>query len=202
MRIEAEKWRDTALRAEISQKLQAEFQERIRAELHQAQFLQQAILPSREQMAHISAQYGLKIEAHFEPAFELAGDYWGAQAIDQNYLAILLLDVTGHGVGAALATFYLHSLFSHVVGKLAAHRRDQNAKQDMSTTPPDPAEILAELNDGFHQAMPMGTLASGFLLIYDRRSGEFCWSAAAAPAALYFPHQSDTSNLYKAVADC
>ena len=193
-RIEAEKWRDTALRAELAQKLQAEFQERIGAELRQAQFLQQAILPSPEQMAQISAHYGLKIEAHFEPAFELAGDYWGVQAIDKNYLAILLLDVTGHGVGAALATFYLHSLFSHVVAKLAAHRSDRTVTQENVTAPPDPAQILAELNDGFHQAMPMGTLASGFLLIYDRRSGEFCWSAAAAPAALYLPHQSDKAR--------
>jgi len=42
------------------------------------------------------------IDWHYEPSSELAGDSFGYYWIDSDHLAIYLLDVCGHGVGAAL----------------------------------------------------------------------------------------------------
>jgi sigma-B regulation protein RsbU (phosphoserine phosphatase) len=42
------------------------------------------------------------IDWHYEPTGELAGDSFGYHQIDNEHLAIYLLDVCGHGVGAAL----------------------------------------------------------------------------------------------------
>jgi sigma-B regulation protein RsbU (phosphoserine phosphatase) len=42
------------------------------------------------------------IDWHYEPSTELAGDSFGYHWIDKDHLAIYLLDVCGHGVGAAL----------------------------------------------------------------------------------------------------
>jgi sigma-B regulation protein RsbU (phosphoserine phosphatase) len=42
------------------------------------------------------------IDWHYEPSTELAGDSFGYHWIDDDHLAIYLLDVCGHGVGAAL----------------------------------------------------------------------------------------------------
>jgi len=42
------------------------------------------------------------IDWHYEPTGELAGDSFGYHHIDDEHLAIYLLDVCGHGVGAAL----------------------------------------------------------------------------------------------------
>jgi sigma-B regulation protein RsbU (phosphoserine phosphatase) len=42
------------------------------------------------------------IDWHYEPTGELAGDSFGYHQIDNDHLAIYLLDVCGHGVGAAL----------------------------------------------------------------------------------------------------
>ena len=42
------------------------------------------------------------IDWHYEPTGELAGDSFGYHRIDDDHLAIYLLDVCGHGVGAAL----------------------------------------------------------------------------------------------------
>ncbi|MDI9349839.1 MAG: fused response regulator/phosphatase [Candidatus Symbiobacter sp.] len=152
-----------------TQNLQAEFQTRIARELRQAQYLQRAILPSDDHIARMSHHYGLNIQAHFEPAAELAGDYWGVHPIDADHVAVILLDVTGHGVGAALANFFLFSHYTHWVAQGVTN----------------PAAILSHMNQAFYQAMKLGSFASGFLLIYDRSTGNFCWSAAASPAALY-----------------
>ena len=181
LRSENAKWREAAHQAEFAQKLQAEFHQRIAAELAQAHALQLAILPNNEQISRISAHYGLKISVHFEPAFELAGDYWTLRPIDADHLAIILLDVTGHGIGAALATFYLHAQLTHLLP-------DSTVPSSSSTSPAiNPAQSLASLSALLHKAMPMGTLASGILLIYDRRRGEFSWSSAASPPAISLP---------------
>lgn len=71
----------------------------------------------------------------FQPSDELGGDAFGYHWIDDNHLAIYLLDVCGHGVGAALLS----------VSVLNALRANSLPGVDFRR----PAEVLAALNRSF-----------------------------------------------------
>ncbi len=45
---------------------------------------------------------GLNADWHFVPSGQLSGDTFGYHNIDENHLAIYLIDVSGHGIGPAL----------------------------------------------------------------------------------------------------
>jgi len=71
-------------------------QKRLSKELDDAAKYVRSILPDPvETPSHT-------IDWHYEPTGELAGDSFGYHRIDDDHLAIYLLDVCGHGVGAAL----------------------------------------------------------------------------------------------------
>ncbi len=71
-------------------------QKRLAKELEDAAQYVRSILPNPvSTLSHT-------IDWHYEPTGELAGDSFGYHHIDDDHLAIYLLDVCGHGVGAAL----------------------------------------------------------------------------------------------------
>ena len=48
------------------------------------------------------AQQPLQVDWHYQPSTELGGDAFGYHWIDDEHFALYLLDVCGHGVGAAM----------------------------------------------------------------------------------------------------
>ena len=75
------------------------------------------------------------IDWHYEPTGELAGDSFGYHRIDDDHLAIYLLDVCGHGVGAALLS----------VTAINAIRTSGIKGVDFH----DPSAVLEGLNEAF-----------------------------------------------------
>ena len=75
------------------------------------------------------------IDWHYEPTGELAGDSFGYHRIDDDHLAIYLLDVCGHGVGAALLS----------VSAINAIRTSGINGVDFL----DPSAVLEGLNEAF-----------------------------------------------------
>jgi hypothetical protein len=69
----------------------------IESELETARHIQTSILP-----AYVPAIPGLRIAASYNPMSAVAGDYYQFLPTDDRHLGILIADVTGHGVGAAL----------------------------------------------------------------------------------------------------
>ena len=70
-------------------------QRRLDKELKDAALYVRSILPDPVALPN-------SIDWHYEPTGELAGDAFGYHHIDDEHMAIYLLDVCGHGVGAAL----------------------------------------------------------------------------------------------------
>lgn len=96
----------------------------INKELQIANQIQSSILP-RE----VPQLTGLEIVARYLPMSAVAGDFYDFLVVDDRHLGILVADVTGHGVPAALIASMLKVAF---VGQIAhAH---------------DPARVLAGLN--------------------------------------------------------
>jgi serine phosphatase RsbU (regulator of sigma subunit) len=96
----------------------------INKELQIANQIQSSILP-RE----VPRLAGLEIAARYVPMSAVAGDFYDFLVMDERHIGILVADVTGHGVPAALIASMLKVAFA-----------GQTAHAD------DPAAVLAGLN--------------------------------------------------------
>lgn len=57
----------------------------------------------------------LEIKSRYLPALEIGGDFFDAKMIDENRIGIVLGDVSGHGISAALLTSMLGMMFNTLV---------------------------------------------------------------------------------------
>ncbi|MBF0393149.1 MAG: fused response regulator/phosphatase [Alphaproteobacteria bacterium] len=139
-----------------------DYRARLEGELVVARDMQQSLLPTESLMDEISASHGLRIAAHFEPCSELGGDGWGLADLGDGRVAVWLVDFTGHGVGAAVNTFRLHTLMS-----------------EMPPDPSDPARYLAALNARLCGLLRIGQFATFLYGILDTRAHVFTYAGAA-----------------------
>jgi len=96
----------------------------INKELEIARQIQGSTLPKS-----VPALAGVEIAARYLPMAAVAGDFYDFLQVDDRHLGVLVADVTGHGVPAALIASMLKVAF-------AAQERHAH----------DPARVLAELN--------------------------------------------------------
>lgn len=90
---------------------------RMEKELETAQAVQSRFFPS-----HSFEHARLRLAGRYVPASECAGDWWHYAQVG-NQLVVVVGDVTGHGVSAALVTAAAHSTFSLVIQQFKAHPR-------------------------------------------------------------------------------
>jgi len=99
--------------------------ERLKRDLELAKEVQTSFLPK-----HLPTVGGYEFFAHYEPAQEVGGDYYGFVPLPPSRLAITLGDVAGKGVPAAL-----------LMAKLSSDTRF------CTLTEPDPGLAIGKLND-------------------------------------------------------
>lgn len=104
--------------------------ERLRFDLELARGVQRSFLPLR-----LPEVPGYEFFAHYEPAYEVGGDYYDFIPLPRQRVAVLLGDVVGKGVAAAL-----------LMAKLSADARF------CMLTDPDPAAAFTRLNFLMHQS--------------------------------------------------
>src|SRR5437764_690070 len=107
------------IREQLAQQLYA-----IQKELETARQIQHSILPS--QIPKIS---GIDIAARYIPMTAVAGDFYDFIIVDERHIGILVADVSGHGMPAALIASMLKIALAAQVAKAA-----------------NPAEVLHGLN--------------------------------------------------------
>jgi sigma-B regulation protein RsbU (phosphoserine phosphatase) len=138
--------------------------------------VQQALLPPSDLEAGT-----LRIAHAFHPCDDLAGDGVGIVPLPGQRMGLYLLDVSGHGVGAALLSFTLnHLLSSAVEGALLT-----SAVGEAPAVVP-PALVAERLNRQF----PMERSRQYFTLVYgviDTQSGAFEYIIAGHPAPVFVP---------------
>jgi sigma-B regulation protein RsbU (phosphoserine phosphatase) len=98
--LEKKHWRD---QEQKTWKALVESQEKIAASLSEAARYVESLLP-RKMSSPVVFDY------FFRPSAQLGGDIFDCHRIDDGHLAIYLLDVSGHGVGAALLSVSLMNL--------------------------------------------------------------------------------------------
>ena len=67
-------------------------------------------LPDSEQIKQLEAKYGWEIATFFEPARQVAGDFYDVFEIGDRHLGFVIADVCDKGVGAALFMALFRSL--------------------------------------------------------------------------------------------
>ena len=140
------------------------YRARLAAELALATRLHEGLLPSAGELAEIEASLGVAIAGRCMPSSELGGDFWCVRRVGATKLAVLLADVSGHGVTAALNSFRVHALVPTSIDSAS-----------------DPARLLGEINRGLRRLMPSGDFATAFYGLIDTVAGTLTYAAAASP---------------------
>ncbi len=136
--------------------------ERIEGELALARRIQARLLP-----AGPPAVPGVELAGTTEPAREVGGDYYDFIALGDGRVALVIADVSGKGVGAAL----LMSAF-----------RASLMSQDLAREPV--ATVLARLNRFLHHSVEPGKFVTAFVGVLDGAGGRLVYSNAGHNAPL------------------
>jgi serine phosphatase RsbU (regulator of sigma subunit) len=141
----------------------------IRQELETARDIQLSILPQS-----IPAIRGLDIAASYLPMTSVAGDFYDFAVIDDYNLGILVADVSGHGMPAALIASMLKIAFA-----------------GQSTHTSDPARVLTGLNHALYGKF-QGHYVTAAYAVIDTRNQTFCYAGAGHPPILLRDEVSGT----------
>jgi PAS domain S-box-containing protein len=138
--------------------------------------VQQALLPP----ASLQLE-GLDIASVMSPCTDLAGDAVGVLRLPRRQVGLYMLDVSGHGVGAALLSFTLNHMLSPAAeGALLI----EDSGQGLGVVAP--SRVAERLNRQF----PMDRTRQYFTLVYgvfDPVHGRFSYVMAGHPAPIVLP---------------
>ncbi len=146
---------------------------RLRFDLRAAAKVQRAALPARPPQVP-----GLAFAWAFAPCDELAGDFFGVHPVGDS-AACFLLDVSGHGVAAAL----LAVAIGRTLNAPAGDPDTMLAEPDGCPTPP--AEVLARLSARFPFDGRSEQFFTMFYAVADGASGRLRFASAGHPPALH-----------------
>ncbi len=153
---------------------QTEDLKRLNNEISDAAGYVKAVLPK----AIISGT--LLTDWRFIPSASLGGDSFGYHWIDDNHFAVYLLDVSGHGWGAAL-------LSVSVINVLRSHALP-------NTDFCDPRQVLSSLNKAFPGEQHNDMFFTIWYGVYNKSSEKLVYSSGGHPPALLFS-RSDSNQI-------
>ncbi|RAU20377.1 serine/threonine protein phosphatase [Paramagnetospirillum kuznetsovii] len=168
------RFRSDKERLALAEMLAVEY-DRMAEELSTARNMQFHLLPSVARLDRIRSTYGLSVDGFFKPSSDIGGDLWGCLEGEDGRLVVYALDFSGHGVGAALNVFRLHTLISELKEQIA-----------------NPAATLQQLNSTLRELLPRGQYATIVLAVIDTVAGTMTWSGAGAPRPILFDPSGNT----------
>ncbi len=118
--------------------------ELLRGELEMARRIQESLLPSAPPKLP-----GLEVEFHYLPLIEIGGDFFDFQLNPEGRLDILVADVVGHGIQAALIAAMVKAVFRETTNGLT------------------PAAALAHLNTRLGELLPVGRFVTAVAISID-----------------------------------
>jgi len=134
----------------------------VEREMDFAQVVQRQLLPP-----FLPRPWGVQICARYIPAGKVSGDYYDVRLLGDNHLAMLVCDVSGHGMPAALVTSVAKHSFSTAFA--------QNNQ---------PEKILAVVNNELYACTPANMFVTAFLLVWDLQNRIARYVSAGHPAGL------------------
>ncbi len=111
---------------------------------------------------------GLVMAARYVPMDSVAGDFYDALVQDRRYLCVLIADVSGHGVGAALIASMLKIAFASQQGRLS-----------------DPSQVLEGMNQALYNKLENNFVTAACISL-DFKVGTLSYAAAGHPPLLIY----------------
>jgi sigma-B regulation protein RsbU (phosphoserine phosphatase) len=143
-----------------------------RQQMEKARRVQEHLHPTVEPALGLAAAHA------FEPATEVAGDYFDILPRRDRTALVCIADATGHGVPAAMGAAMLKTLLLTAAREAA-----------------DPAAILAEVNTGFSAVCLPEDFASLCLVAIAPDRRELCYASAGHEPALLLRASGETDTL-------
>src|SRR6516162_7253646 len=140
----------------------------IQKELETARLIQQSILP--ETLPQVD---GLDIAARYVPMAAVAGDFYDFIGVDNEHVGILVADVSGHGMPAAL----IASMLKIALAAEAVHAAD-------------PAKVLDGLNQALCGKFQHHYVTAAYVFL-DMEKRMLTYAGAGHPPLLLFGGSSD-----------
>jgi PAS domain S-box-containing protein len=110
----------------------------------------------------------IRFTTHYVPQAIVGGDYYAIDKLDEDRYGLMLADVMGHGVAAALYTMHLSSLWSRYHSLTSS-----------------PAEFAAKLNNELAKVVKTDeSFATALCGLVDLNSRTFRFASAGAPQVL------------------
>ncbi|CAK6695898.1 Regulator of RpoS [Synechococcus sp. CBW1107] len=146
--------------------------DRLNAELAQAAIYVNSLLPG-------ILDGSPRIQSLYLPSTQLAGDCYDYYWLDDDHLLLYLLDVSGHGLAAALPSISVHNLLRSTAIPRA--------------TLLDPALMLTTLNGMFQMERQNSQYFTMWCGIYHAPSRQLTYASGGHPPALCFSPATDGS---------
>jgi sigma-B regulation protein RsbU (phosphoserine phosphatase) len=139
----------------------AKEKERYEAELSIAREVQAQLYPSS-----VPESQGLALLALYKPARSVSGDYFDYRRMGEHAIVLALGDVAGKGISAALLMATIQSAFRSRMTALS------------NSSLPDPAEVVAELNQHLYANTAAAKYATFFLGFFDEKQSVLTYTNA------------------------
>jgi PAS domain S-box-containing protein len=160
-------------RAMAKQQQEAQERERIEQELQVARLIQQTLLPKS-----LPGLAGYDMAAYYQPAREVGGDFYDFLELEDGRLGLIVGDVSGKGVPAALVMAITRTML-HAAYRLGS---------------PAPGEILHQVNNILHPDIPPNMFVTYLVALLDSRVGRLQYANAGHDLP-YLRHAEGVSEL-------
>lgn len=166
--------------------------EQMKGDLRSAAAVQQSLLPTT-----LPEIPGVRFTWAFQPCADLAGDILNIFQLNDEHVAFYLLDVSGHGVRAALLSVALSRILTPLPDRPSLVRRRCAGGTGLEPTPP--TVIAEELNRRFQFDLETWQYFTLFYGLLDTRTYELRYVSAGQPGPVYVPHDAKPVNLSQPV---
>ncbi len=151
-------------------------QQRLKQELHVAKDIQQGMLPTK-----IIERPRIEIAGFNRPCDETGGDYFDYINMPDRRMGVVIGDVSGHGIGAALFMATARALLRAFTYKIG-----------------NPAEVLGEVNRFLERDMPTGSFMTLFFAEINTTTGALRYASAGHnPCFIFRKNTGSFEELHK-----
>ncbi len=144
-------------------------------DLEAAQKIQRNLLPEA-----LPSDDSLHFSVRYYPRDMVGGDYYDVFPLRSGRCGVLLADVSGHGVSAALYTMQLKSIADAALDRTGY-----------------PGAFMAALNDGLARFVVSTSFATAIYALVDAQAGTVTYSTAGHPPGLLIPADGSAPVLLK-----
>lgn len=164
---------------------------RMSKDLDYAAKIQQSLLPNE-----VPNSDRIQFAWKYEPCEELAGDIFNVFELDTDKIGFYILDVSGHGVAAALQSVTLSRMLSPVLAKTALLKQATNRAPGYRIS--SPVEVINQLNRRFQIGEHNEHFFTLIYGILDMNTRELTYASAGHPSMIHLPRQSPAVDIKSA----